>query len=297
MVISSSFSLVIYRGATMEINRIQMTQRLRRPAPNEFMIDPEIIEDAKKRIAWSLFSLNAIILGISGVGGYFLAGKTLNPIEKMIEDQKSFVANASHELRTPLTSLKTSLEVSLRDKDMNLKEAKKVLASNLDDVNSMTRLSNYLLKLSHYQNGKGELKKVGFVDISKLVKDVAQKFTVDSKVAENIKVKGDFDSLSELITILVDNAIKYSKSREGVLVSLNKNKSKVNLIVSDKGQGISKEDLPHIFDRFYRGDKARSKDGFGLGLSIAKQIADSLNAKIVVESKLGKGSSFKVVFS
>lgn len=297
MIISSFFSFIIYKTTTIELNRIQTMQRIRRPVPNDFYIDPEIIDEAKGRIAFSLLTINAVIIVVSGVGGYFLAGKTLDPIEKMLNDQKDFVSNASHELRTPLTSLKTSLEVALRDKGLLLKEAKDVLRGSLDDVNGMTKLTNYLLKLGKYKDGI-RIEKVDF-DISQLASKVAQKFAVKTKIEKNIHILGDSESISELITILIDNAVKYSANANGILVGLHKlDKGKsVVLEVSDKGQGISREDLPRIFDRFYRADKSRSKDGYGLGLSIAKQIIEAHGAKIQVISALKKGSTFKVIFS
>lgn len=297
MVISSFFSFIIYKTTTSELNRIQTMQRIRRPAPNDFYIDPEIIEEAKGRIAFSLLTINAVIIVVSGVGGYFLAGKTLDPIEKMLNDQKDFVSNASHELRTPLTSLKTSLEVALRDKKLSLKDAREVLQGGLDDVNGMTKLSNYLLKLGKYKDGV-KIEKVDF-DISDLVNQISKRFDINKKVEKDLHLLGDRDSISELVTILVDNAVKYSADKKGVLVSLYKLKKGKNVVleVSDKGQGISTEDLPHIFDRFYRADKSRTKDGYGLGLSIAKQIVDAHGARIEVKSTLNKGSNFKVIFS
>lgn len=287
MTISLFFSLIIYQGATVELTRIENLQRLRRPNP-AFLIDPDIITESKARIFFSLLTINLIILGVSGFSGYFLAGKTLDPIAKMLEEQKEFVSNASHELRTPLSALKLEIEVALRDPKLNLIEAKKLLLSNLEDVNNMTKLSNYLLRLNKFQNGssKPDFKKV---DLS----EVAEKAVGKQKIKTNLEktiVNGNEDSLVELAGILVDNAIKYGKDVE---VST---KDKI-LKVKDKGLGISEEDLPHIFDRFYRGDKARGTDGYGLGLSIAKQIADSHGAKIKVESKLDKGSVFKVIFS
>lgn len=289
MVISIFFSFIIYRGATAELNRIENMQRVRRPNP-QFVIDPEIIIETKARIFFSLLSLNAIILFVSGLSGYFLAGKTLNPIAKMMDEQKDFVSNASHELRTPLAALKSQIEVALRSKSMSTKEAKEILKSNLEDVNNMVSLSNYLLKLNKFQleNNKLDFKKVELSKIiNKVVKDKKIKLDLDKSI-----VKVNEDSIYELISILVDNAVKYGENKE-VIVTL---KNKV-LKIKDNGIGISEADLPHIFDRFYRGDKARSHDGYGLGLSIAKQIADIHSVKIRVESKLDKGSTFKVIFS
>lgn len=287
MLISMFFSLIIYRGATLELTRIEKNQMMRRPN-SVYLIDPDIIVETKSRIFFSLLTLNTIILVFSGISGYFLAGKTLNPIQKMMDEQKEFVSNASHELRTPLASLKSQIEVALRSKKISELEFRELLQSNLDDVNNMANLSNYLLKLNKYQTKKIEFKKC---DLSMIVKEVVGKKDIKINLVKTI-VNGDRDSLKELVNILVDNAIKYGNGKE-ISISL-KNKT---LKIVDNGMGISKEDLPHIFDRFFRGDKARSHDGYGLGLSIAKQIAENHNAKIKVESKLGAGTTFKVIFS
>lgn len=291
MVINVFFSLIIYRGATTELRRIESLQHIRRPTPFNIAIEPEIVEETKRRIAYSLVSLNMFILGIAGVGSYFLAGKTLAPIKKNLDDQKDFVSNASHELRTPLTSLKTEIEVGLRDKKMTLTEAKRLLVSNLEEVNKMQRLSNYLLVLNRYQSRNGNIIFTN-VDLKKIALTAIGKNKVKADLKRSF-VNGNEDSLIELVKILLDNAFKYSGKNTKVEVVVEEK----TLEVKDSGVGISLEDLPKIFDRFYRGDKSRSKDGYGLGLSIAKQIADIHGAKLTVESKPGKGSSFKVLFS
>ena len=291
MIVSLFFSGIIYRSLTFELNRIENLQRIRRPNP-VFIIDPEIVRETKSRIFFSLVSINVAIFGISGVLGYFLAGKTLDPISKMVEEQKEFIGNASHELRTPLSSLKTQIEVSLRDKSLKISDAKEILKSALEDVNKMTKLANYLLELNKYQNNKN-ISNFKKVDLAEIVKNVVGKNKKVKLSLEKAVIKADRDSVSEMISILIDNALKYSNNK---LVEI-KVKKKGILIVEDKGIGISSEDLPHIFDRFYRSDKARSKDGYGLGLSIAKQIANNHKAKINVDSKIGVGTTFKVFFS
>lgn len=290
MIISLFFSVIIYKGTTFELSRIENMQRIRRPNL-QFVIDPDIIRETKARIFISLLSLNVVILGFSGISGYFLAGKTLDPIKEMMDEQKEFVSNASHELRTPLASLKSQIEVGLRDKNMTLQEARTLLNSNLEDVNNMTNLSNYLLKLNKFQseNTKIEFKKV---ELSSVVKKAIGKQKVKTKFEKTI-VKVNEDSIIEMASILIDNAVKYSSGKTVEVIV----KKPGILIVKDNGIGISDSDLPHIFDRFFRGDKARNKDGYGLGLSIAKQIADVHGAKIKVVSKLGVGTTFKVIFS
>lgn len=299
MTISLFFSFIIYQGATYELRRIENMQRVRRPN-SAFLIDPDIVRETKSRIFFTLLTINAFILGVSGVSGYFLSGKTLEPISNMVEDQKNFISNASHELRTPLSALKAQIEVGLRDTKMNLKDAKKLLKSSLDDVNNMTQLSNYLLKLNRFQigNNKLEFKNINLANIVKKVLEKNKDNILKSgskieQLVEDCVVSGNEESLTELLNILVDNAIKYGDGKK-IVVQTKRSKT---VEIADNGLGISKDDLPHIFDRFYRGDKSRGKDGFGLGLSIAKQIADNHNAKIKVSSVINKGTTFKVIFS
>lgn len=290
MAISVFFSLIIYQGATAELRRIENMQMVRRPNAM-FFIDPDIIRETKNRIVISLLILNGTILIVSGLSGYFLAGKTLEPLQQNLEEQREFVSNASHELRTPLASLKSEIEVFLRDPKVTLKNAKELIKSNLEDVNNMTRLSNYLLRLNKFQNGKENLE-FKRINLAEIVKEVIGKEKIKTNLTDTI-VEADIDSIKELLVILLDNAKKYSGIKKEIEVSA-RNKT---LTIRDNGVGISESDLPHIFERFYRGDKARGHDGYGLGLSIAKQIADAHSAKIKVESKVGVGSTFKVIFS
>jgi len=331
MLISLFFSLVIFLGINRELTRIEWTQELRRERTENFIpvfeefrknrerlglstpqfeIRPEEtieISSVRARILSVLGIINLTILGISGVAGYYLAGKTLEPIAKMVNQQKDFVSNASHELRTPLTSLKSEIEVALRDNKVTLKEAKSLLKSNLEEVDKMHKLSNYLIKLNRYQ---GETSGLTFsqVNLKAVAEEASQKVsqiakTKNIKIEKNLKnakIKGNEDSLVELATILLDNAIKYSSAGKKVIISTKKEGRSASLEVKDFGVGIEKQDIPHIFERFFRADTSRGKqkaDGYGLGLSIAKSIAEIHNAKILVSSTPNKGSSFTVKFS
>ena len=241
MVISLSFSVAIYVGINRELVRIGNLQKARQesvdnmsnflrqnglPIPSEIQsLDWETVEQARLRIISALGLINISILVISGIGGYLLAGLTLDPISKMVKKQKEFVGNASHELRTPLTSLKTEIEVALRDKGLSIAEYRKLLRSNLEDVNSMQRLSNYLLEQNRYENSDTnlEIKKVDLADVVsssiKKVKPLADKAKVKITVKLiKTKVNGNEDALKELLTILLENAIKYSGKSKKVEV-------------------------------------------------------------------------------
>jgi len=316
MVISLSFSVAIYLGVNRELMRLENMQVSRQARvdrlstflrdsglsipPEPPQMDSESVEQARVRILSALGIINLSILILAGGGGYFLAGETLDPISKMVDEQKEFVSNASHELRTPLTSLKTEIEVALRDKGRTLAESTTLLKSNLEDVNEMQKLSNYLLNLNRYER-EAHIE-FNDVDLKDVVTEAVQKTSSLAK-QKNIAVKlssksanvtGNKDALVELATILLDNAIKYSGKGKTIEVKV---KSDGILEVTDHGVGIADTDIPHIFDRFYRAESSRSKektDGYGLGLAIAKSITDLHRGKIEVESKAGKGSTFRV---
>ncbi len=314
MLVSILFSLAIYRGSTLELQRIERAQRLRQESPQNYRrnrspvsrIDPVILEETKQRVKLALIGINLIILGVSGGMGYFLAGRTLKPIKKMVDEQNRFITDASHELRTPLTALKTSTEVGLRDKDLILKDAKALLKNNLDDINNLQALSDNLLLLAQFEKGNGGISLLT-VDISEVLKNAKKKVSYLAKAKnigifipeENYPIKGDMGSLTELVTILLDNAIKYSPKNTKIKVTVEKLDDQVSILVKDQGIGIDSKDIPHIFERFYRADQARSKTssiGYGLGLSIAKKIIELHNGSIAVQSVVGKGTTITAVF-
>lgn len=297
--ISLSFSFLIYTNINRELVRIENFQRARiQRIVGGFdgifaqisQPDLDAIADASKRIIFILALVNSSILLLAGAGGYFLAGRTLDPIRKVVIGQKDFVSNASHELRTPLTTLKTEIEVALRDKNLSLADAKSLIRSNLEEVEKIQRLANYLLKLNKYEaSRKMEMTKVD-------LKEIAEVAIGKRKVKKDIKtsfVTGNKDALVELVSILLDNAFKYSGTKPNVSVKV----ARGVIEVSDKGVGIAEVDIPHIFERFYRAESSRSKkdvDGYGLGLPIAKEIADLHGATLEVDSEVGKGTTMRV---
>ena len=313
-IISFSFSAFIHRGVISEIERgFQIAEfRLRDPnnlhlfIPREVALDilSDDLEDARKAVTTRLIIINGIIIVSAGLAGYFLAGKTLQPIEAAVEEQKRFTADASHELKTPLTSLRTELEVAIRDNKISLKDAKNLLKSNLEEVINLQRLSENLMKLTRYSQGNNGLK-IENLDFMELIKEsiktvrpMATKKEI--KIINEVNkftIQADRISIIELLVILLDNAVKYSPKKSVVVISSELQRNKVIISVQDKGIGIASEDLPHLFDRFYRSDLSRNKsevDGYGLGLAIAKEIVDKHKGTIVVRSILGKGSAFTV---
>jgi signal transduction histidine kinase len=263
------------------------------------------LQTAKNRIKINLAVINGIILSFSGIGAYYLAGITLQPIKKALNKQKKFIADASHEFRTPLTVLKTTTEVALKNKALE-DNSREILQSNLEEINYLQKLADKLLRLANYEkNGTTfqftqlNLKKI-IQQALKRIKPLAEDKNIALKTElENCPIKGNPEKLLEMTLIFLDNAIKYNQTNGSVTVSLSKNKHKAVFRIKDDGIGIAEKDLPQIFNRFYRTDQARSNDkvnGFGLGLSLAKQIINIHQGTISVDSKTDNGTTFTITF-
>lgn len=314
MVISMAFSVVIYQFASLELDRGLDRQTVYfRNIPLTDLISNQLqdienarlaqLEESNQHIKLELFYFNLLILFLSAFFSYFLAKKTLKPIEEMVNSQNHFTADASHELRTPLTAMRTEIEVLLRNSKISAKDARELLSSNLEEIAKLETLSNALLKLAKFQDqARIEFQRFNISDViieayEKLAPLSEKKgLRFDNNII-NILVNGDKQSLTELFVILIDNAIKYSPQKSLINISVNKDGKWVNIIIKDHGIGIAASDLPYIFNRFYRSDTSRNKekiDGYGLGLSIAKKIVDLHKGQMSVVSKLGKGSEFLI---
>jgi len=227
--------------------------------------------------------------------------------EKLENMRKEFVANVSHELRTPLTSIKsyteTLLDGDIEDRELSIKFLK-VINSESD---RMTRLVKDLLQLSRLDNKqmKWNMKEISIVD---LVKYTVNKMQIEAKskghslechvIEEVPNIMGDKDRLEQVMVNIISNAIKYTQEGGNIQVYIGKSNNEVYVKVKDNGVGIPEEDLPRIFERFYRVDKARSREmgGTGLGLSIAKEIVEAHGGNISISSEYGKGTEVLIKF-
>ena len=312
MVISIGFSVAIYNISSNELGRglgrfrdLYKNQNISRQMMEFDSIQDEQIKVSNDRLKVNLFYFNLLILILSAITSYFLAKRTLEPIEKAMEAQNRFTGDASHELRTPLSAMRSEVEVALRDKNLTLSDAKKILNSNLEEINKLEKISNALLRLARTDDDTTKINELVKLDeIVMVASKKAEKRAENKKIKFinkliHIEINGDKDNLEELFAILYDNAIKYSPENTKIHTILKKEKGQISVIIKDQGIGIRASDLPHIFDRFYRADQSRAKEsieGFGLGLSIAQQIVKIHNGDIKVESKIGKGTTFIISF-
>lgn len=317
LLLSTGFSMALYQVSTRELNadeqRLQsLLQRSffqgRMRDFTEFNIARlNQIESSRDRIKLNLLYFNLVILVGGGAASYFLARRTLRPIEENVEAQTRFTSDASHELRTPLTAMKSEIEVALRDKNLSLDESKALHRSTLEEIGRLEALSSGLLQLAR-QERQDYVKSFSMVPLSEVIQEAVAKVEKTAKQRRIVisaesgeeRVEGDRWSLVELVSVLLDNAIKYSPEGAAVKVEgFSKfHNRQTGISVTDTGTGIKPDDLPRIFDRFYRTDLSRTQSavqGYGLGLSIAKKIADAHRGSIEVRSRVGEGSTFTVL--
>ncbi len=227
--------------------------------------------------------------------------QTLSRLENLFNTQRRFLADVGHELRTPLTVIRGNVDLMRRMNSMDPES----MDSIVSEVDRMTRLVGDLLLLAQAESGKLPLN-ITLVEVDTLLLEVLQQMRVLSGErvglrlgeVDQVLVCGDKDRLKQVLVNLIGNAIQYTPAGGEVVVGLGKSGSRARITVSDTGPGIPPEDLPHIFERFYRGEKARTRQkdgkGYGLGLSIAYWIVRNHGGQIEVDSKVGRGTTFCV---
>lgn len=302
--ISLLFSVMLYQISAGEVERrltsyqdkswslLELSQGA---SPLERVRSVELNE-SKTAIIGVLVYLNLAVLAVGGCFSYLLARRTLRPIEDAHEAQARFVSDASHELRTPLAAMSIELEVALQDTSATKKDLREALESNLEEVKRLTGLSSTLLSLS---SGKTTQLTHESFDIVPPLQAIVERFNkIDSRVIltlpdETVTTIAHQASIEELLSILIDNALKYSPPDTPIEVRVIPQAAKITIQVANQGEGIASEHLPHVFERFYRADSARSAHkGYGLGLALAEQIASFHKTTLEAHSVPGKETVF-----
>ena len=260
------------------------------------------LEEATERYVKLIVIMMSFFWLLSVAASMYLAKWSRRPIQESLEKQKAFVENASHELRTPLAVIQNRLEVLFRKPESTILDNSENIASSLDEVRNMRLLTTNLLNLARRDDGiKPEIETLEpaffdtvFTNYAMIAEENEKGFTGQNQVGRPIQT--DKTLLKQLMTILFDNAIKYTEDDGHVTFTVRTNDRHLYISVADNGPGISDSDKKKIFDRFYRVDKARTrqKGGFGLGLSLAQQIVLALKGTIVVKDNQPKGTIFEV---
>ena len=260
------------------------------------------LEEATERYVKLIVIMMSFFWLLSVAASMYLAKWSRRPIQESLEKQKAFVENASHELRTPLAVIQNRLEVLFRKPESTILDNSENIASSLDEVRNMRLLTTNLLNLARRDDGiKPEIETLEpaffdtvFTNYAMIAEENEKGFTAQNQVGRPIQT--DKTLLKQLMTILFDNAIKYTEDDGHVTFTVRTNDRHLYISVADNGTGISDSDKKKIFDRFYRVDKARTrqKGGFGLGLSLAQQIVLALKGTIVVKDNQPKGTIFEV---
>ena len=227
--------------------------------------------------------------------------KELQKLDRMKSD---FISAVSHEIRTPLSIAKEGVSLVLDEIVGKLnKEQKEILSSSMSNINRLVRVLNDVLDISKIEAGKIKLEKT-VVEFSGLVKDVCGEWKLESDKKKQliqvevpdaaIEVRIDHDKIIQVMNNLISNAIKYTPEEGMINVRLGNKEEQIEVSVTDNGRGISKEDLPDVFNRFQQFDRmvGQGSKGTGLGLAISKQLVEMHKGRIWVESELGKGSRF-----
>jgi signal transduction histidine kinase len=266
------------------------------------------ISFAYQLFKWLLIILGSLVIIFSGVAlflSYVMSKKAMVPISVAFDRQREFVADASHELRTPLSVMLSSIDTMEMTVDTETDDfSRKLLFNMKDEVKRMTRLVGDLLTLARSDSKNIEYRKETFdfrPPAEKAIQSVeslaaAKQIDLTLVAPDSLITQGDPEKLAQLLYILLDNAIKYTLPNGEVRLILSAKLHELIIQVQDSGIGIKPEDHDQIFNRFYRADKARSRQmgSHGLGLAIAKWIVDIHNGRIHVDSEVGKGSTFTI---
>ena len=266
----------------------------------------EQIEVILARLRWGLGIGGIGVVTLTGLGGIWLTKQSLKPIKKSFQQLQQFTADAAHELRSPLAAIKTSVQVMEYYPERIHPLDRKKLTAIASTTDHTIELVEDLLFLSRMDAGN-TTKKITWVRLSltEILEDLIELFqsyaqeqnqTLESNLLTEVRVQGNGAELSQLFRNILENALQYTPSGGKITVKILKERQNALIEIQDTGVGIAPENLPLIFDRFWRADKARVRraGGMGMGLAIAKAIAEHHQGKILVTSQIGVGSCFTV---
>jgi OmpR-family two-component system manganese-sensing sensor histidine kinase len=266
----------------------------------------QAIEQELERLRWGLSLGGVLALILAAIGGILLTNQALQPIEQSFEQLRQFTADASHELRSPLAAIKTSIFLLNRDRDRVSADNQTAIATIDSAAQQMKVLVEDLLLLARLDRHSNPQQLDGIeIPLDEILEDLLdeiesqahqRQITINAKITANIYIRGHGVLLKRIFANLLENALQYTPKGGTIAITLKRVDRLAFASIQDTGIGITAAQLPHIFERFWRADKARDRreGGIGLGLAIAQSLAITHGGKITVTSQLGAGSCFLV---
>ena len=284
-----------YRGITIKVETLEGEEIYIQLLAN---VDGEVA--TIKNMSDTLVVGSLIIIGVAIIGSYILSKMTLKPIMESYKKQTEFVQNAAHELRTPLTIIQAKQELLLQEPETKIIDKSEDINIMLKETKRLTKLIKELMVLAMADSNELKMNKEK-IKIDDLIKEIIIPYKDFAEIQEkeinldlnyNKEINVDRNKINQLLVIVLDNAIKYTSEKDKITVKTYSKEGKCVIEVADTGIGISKEATKHVFDRFYREDKARSREkgGTGLGLSIAHTIVKLHGGNIKITSNEPKGA-------
>ena len=268
--------------------------------------DKSVAGDSSRLVGF-LVPVGLMIMALVFVLAWFFSRWALRPVRQAWDQQQQFIADASHEMKTPLTVILANAAIALKKPQPTGAEQSQGSEGSHDEAQNMDHLLLDMLALAQPESAPGNGSALEPVDLTQLAQRASLQFEavafergllVDDNVEENVIVQGDATQLQRMLGTLVDNAIKYAAPDTTIDITLETAGQNSILSVHNWGEPIDPEDLPHVFDRFYRSDKSRDRSGedgshsFGLGLAIAQKIASQHGGTLTVTSSQAEGTTF-----
>lgn len=262
----------------------------------------DVVNETVNRLIFVLVPVGLLALALATIGGLFISGRAMRPVQSAFDKQRKFIGDASHELKTPLTLIRADAEVVTRD-PVNPR-AQKLMNHLLEETDRMNSLLSDLLILARLDAGELGVSDEPF-NLGEVLTEIADRFgalatargvSLDLEVSSKVPASGDRERTSQILVALLDNALRHTPSGGRITIEGRLSDGWAEALVCDTGSGIAPEHLPHIFDRFYRTEAARTRDegGTGLGLAIARDLARAQGGDLTASNSQAGGAVFRL---
>ena len=291
IVIVIGFSLVLFRNIAGNLNDSEDADF------SGIQVHDQFVHDTLENVQAEIVLLDLIVVLVATATSYGLAGYTLRPIQLAMEAQRKFAENASHELRTPLAVMRNDMAVLLREARPSGESVRRTLSSNIEEVDRMAAMTEDLLALARSEIKKTlSLHRLNLTEVIQQTVGKLRSLANDKGIellfeqGDDIRIVGNRSALERIATNIIKNAIEHT-AKGSVEVSVTLERGQALLRVSDTGTGISERDIPHVYERFYKGERS---SGTGLGLAIVRELVNQHHGQVNISSREGEGTMVRI---